>query len=122
MLEADLELRDLAGKRIARLDGLRLLRLAEKPMEAVGLKDALLREAWMAMPLPLREQPTDGSWLVFAGAEGLADRLVFLLAECGQRATVVRQGARYCREREQLRDWGGLFRRCCEAVAGGAMV
>jgi short-subunit dehydrogenase/acyl carrier protein len=37
----------------------------------------------------------EGRWLIFAGGDELADQLAFRLAEFGQNAMVVRQGARY---------------------------
>jgi len=94
-LQADLNLTDPDGRMVARLQGLVLQRLAPHGTAALGLEEMLIQETWIDQhraPQPLPELRT---WLLFAGAEELAETVAFRLAEKGQTAKVVYPGQEF---------------------------
>lgn len=94
-LQADLNLTDPEGRMVTRLQGLVLQRLAPHGTAALGLEEMLIQETWIDQhraPHPLPELRT---WLLFAGAEELAETVAFRLAEKGQTAKVVYPGQEF---------------------------
>ncbi len=87
----------------------------------------LARKAWQPPALaaePFAESPAEKSWLIFADASGLGDRLAARLRLTGARCRIARRGENFTAidadeftlRAEKLEDWNSLF----TAVTAGA--
>ncbi len=85
----------------------------------------LARKAWaepQAVSLPVAEAPSETSWLVFADAAGLGDKLAARLRAGGARCRVARRGGQFIAGKtdaftlraEAPEDWKQLLEMCAE--------
>ncbi len=103
-LSGDVTLFDAAGRPLAIAHGLHLQRL-QKHDEAAP-DDWLYEVQWQAQPRPqpAAAAPSSGVWLLFADAQGLAQRLAERLQRQGDVCVLVEPGATY----EEIRGGNGL--------------
>jgi acyl transferase domain-containing protein/SAM-dependent methyltransferase len=94
--------------------------------EGEGQIGLLARKAWLgaAPPAPcFPETPLEKSWLIFADASGLGDKLADQLHAAGVRCRIARRGDHFAQDgtdaftlrAEALEDWKKLFHECADA-------
>jgi acyl transferase domain-containing protein/NADPH:quinone reductase-like Zn-dependent oxidoreductase/SAM-dependent methyltransferase/acyl carrier protein len=95
--------------------------------EGEGQIGLLARKAWHEVATPcapetLLEMPAEKSWLIFADASGLGDKLAAQLHAAGVRCRVARRGGHFVKDgtdaftlrAEALEDWRKLFQECAD--------
>lgn len=93
-LSSDVELRDDAGRVVARATGLRLVRLrTSRPARA----NSLIEERWEARPLAGEHPSSPSTWLVLCDADGVGAALASRLRDAGHDVVEAHRGDKYRR-------------------------